>query len=242
MWHRKKIRRRGFTLIELLVVIAIIALLLSILMPALQKVKEQARRIVCASRLKDLGVTIRLYAESNGDWLPPYDNTTSDRDIRNFVGENHGFRWLSKTGQYLNLGHLWTGKYIEDGRVFFCPSPLSQFKYQDYADPVFPTEILGGTTGVRISYSYNPECNGPTYAERYRKYERLSKSKGSMMLLVDLLSPAGITHEKGWNVLHGDGSVNFSISREALAVMQASGADFINADYEAFDEVIELLR
>jgi len=56
--------RKGFTLIELLVVIAIIALLLAIIMPALQKVRHQARRTACAAHLKSCGYAGVLY--SNG--------------------------------------------------------------------------------------------------------------------------------------------------------------------------------
>ncbi len=54
---------RGFTLIELLVVIAIIALLMSILMPALQRVRKQARGVACLSRLKQWGVFFAMYAD-----------------------------------------------------------------------------------------------------------------------------------------------------------------------------------
>jgi prepilin-type N-terminal cleavage/methylation domain-containing protein len=59
--------RKGFTLIELLVVIAIIALLLSILMPGLRRVKEQAMAINCAANVHSLGVAYQGYASSNDD-------------------------------------------------------------------------------------------------------------------------------------------------------------------------------
>lgn len=68
-------RRRGFTLIELLVVIAIIALLLSILLPSLQKAKDSAKAVVCLANLKQQGYALTLYAENNEGWLPQaYDD------------------------------------------------------------------------------------------------------------------------------------------------------------------------
>ena len=66
-------RVKGFTLIELLVVIAIIALLLSILAPALQKVKEQARALVCATHVKSFSLANQLYAhDHDGNVVPGY--------------------------------------------------------------------------------------------------------------------------------------------------------------------------
>jgi len=62
--------KRGFTLVELLVVISIIALLLSILMPSLQKAKEGARAVVCGNNVRQLGMAWRLYAVNNDDWFP----------------------------------------------------------------------------------------------------------------------------------------------------------------------------
>lgn len=87
-------KKRGFTLIELLVVIAIIALLLSILMPSLRKVKEVARQVVCSSNMKQLALGNLVYAAEYDDkvvlamgsnnemWLTTILNYCDDPDIK----------------------------------------------------------------------------------------------------------------------------------------------------------------
>jgi len=81
---------KGFTLIELLVVIAIIALLMSILMPALQRVRRQARSVACLSRLKQWGLYFAMYAEDHdGRFMEGF---TTAQPVAN--------RWVSALGDY----------------------------------------------------------------------------------------------------------------------------------------------
>ncbi|MHC4145259.1 MAG: type II secretion system protein, partial [Planctomycetota bacterium] len=83
-------KRKAFTLIELLVVIAIIALLMAILMPALQRVKRQARTIVCRKNLSQYGLASRMYLDDfDGNF--PYSFTWLYKD----GGRSH--RWHDKS-------------------------------------------------------------------------------------------------------------------------------------------------
>ena len=99
---KMSMRKRGFTLIELLIVISIIALLLSILMPALGKMKEQAKKIICQANLKQLDLAIRLYAQDNRDHLPPA-----------WLGP--GDDWFTHISDYLSSENV-------ESEIYKCPS------------------------------------------------------------------------------------------------------------------------
>jgi len=95
--------KKAFTLIELLVVIAIIALLLSILTPALDRVKAQAKAAICRSNVKQWGVIFMMYAQNNNESFP-----------QNYPGDG-------LTGYDSYWCHA-TLKYYEDPKIRFCPA------------------------------------------------------------------------------------------------------------------------
>jgi prepilin-type N-terminal cleavage/methylation domain-containing protein/prepilin-type processing-associated H-X9-DG protein len=124
-----KTRRSGFTLVELLVVIAIIGVLISLLLPAVQKIRDAANRIKCQNNLKQLGLSLHLYHDSQ-DCFPPGMTLTGTN-----VSDAHssGFTSLLPYLEQDNTYQLYTftqpwfavPNYTAVGievKLFFCPS------------------------------------------------------------------------------------------------------------------------
>jgi prepilin-type N-terminal cleavage/methylation domain-containing protein len=111
----------GFTLVELLVVISIIAMLLAVLMPALSKVREQARTVVCSTNLKNYGPAVAMYAQDNDGKFPTKRWLFSEATVQAGIKTGkclESCRW--HYGVDTPDGDLW--KYIKDKNVNMCPT------------------------------------------------------------------------------------------------------------------------
>ncbi len=128
----KNLKSQFFTLIELLVVIAIIAILASLLLPALNTAREKGRRSVCTSNIKNIYSAELMYTVDSSDYITPI-SPGKDTD------GNSDCYWTNLLSSYLsfkgNTRNLFTANIVPSKSVYFCPSQIPQSQQQGTGTP-----------------------------------------------------------------------------------------------------------
>lgn len=175
MFHRERLNKNGdadgFTLVELLVVIGIIALLISILLPALGAARRQANAIKCATSLREIGNAYQMYAMDNKGWFPaaqiqpPTSNYGATYEVNGIVYPNSGVGayWFNFLAKYVtktkvgveSLNANDTNQQMQRSLIWACPS------WDGYI-----TGSVGGGGYSRVQTGYG--MNGwPTFRPDY---------------------------------------------------------------------------
>jgi prepilin-type N-terminal cleavage/methylation domain-containing protein/prepilin-type processing-associated H-X9-DG protein len=171
-------RKHGFTLIELLVVISIIALLMAIMMPALNRAREQAKKIVCMSNNRTVGLGVVMYTQDSKDWSLPMINDTNQIWFQNnlfstIIGLKG--RPNSVADQYNNALTL--------PDEFMCPS--DNRKPNKGMLETNPGTVLGVSIGLNGTGMWPPQGQGWNY-NHYNglgKYSRIEKPQEKFMFM-----------------------------------------------------------
>ena len=243
---------RGFSLLELLVVMAVTVLLTGLLMPAMAQVRENARRVVCSSNLRQIGMGVITFTDENNDRLPDSFYGAPDRNKRNmmaahrgggpFGSDNRGGAAISGSERmaYENwegLGWLYRWYHVNSPEVFYCPSHVGEHPYERYQDlyPRYRQVDVIATTPIYMNYQY---AGDKDWANEDQPDRRRRLTDENLIIATDgLRTLSDFNHQVGMNVLRGDSSVAWheDPSTHLVRILLATA----DQDYRTIWEIIE---
>ncbi len=237
VWCRTGVAR-AFTLVDVLVTLAVITVLIGILLPSFSMVRESARRVICASNLRQVGLGLNMYAQSSNEWLPPSvflpyanpRNSSAPRPdlmdtLRTSLDEFPDRAW----GQWDGLGLMYQQGILSAPQVFYCPSHPGEHPFSRY-------ERTWAAPEGEIVSNYQYRGIGP------EGQRRLFQIPTDSALVTDTLrSAANLNHKGGFNLLQAGLAVTWyeDLGNEIADIVArtSSGGSSSQAVSDAWDRL-----
>ena len=237
----------GFTLVELLVVIGIIAVLISILLPALSRARQAAQRVACLSNMRQCFVEMRMYANENRDRVP-LGFTWSDKSKTRMVCDTFSSYYAGQpNGWFTVMGYLYVGGFMRSPNIWYCVSetrPTSTFNYKtssandtwnQWPPGNYPSASYSNKS-TSVNYGSRPLVNWPTMGSyspsNLPKIPSLPTmaSLRSVTILAEDISTTGVAarHLTGMNVVCADGAgkwIPYEAFKQNLLLAEAGGGN-----------------
>jgi type II secretory pathway pseudopilin PulG len=212
-------RARGFTIVDILSSIAVIMVLIALMLPSLSTIRESARRVVCGSNVRQIGLGLAMYADDYERFLPPSRFAASSQEAIHQSTLVRAAVPAVATGQsyWDGVGILYEFDYLAAPGVFYCPSHHGDHPFSRYVSrwPNHGTEIVSN------------------YQFRVGESSFLDGSNSNEALVADALrTRADFNHSVGCNFLRRDLSATWYTDSmgEIIAGLPANEAEAQAAD------------
>ena len=203
------LNRRGFSIVELLVVVGIIAVLIAILIPTVARARANALRASCLSNLRQTHAMLLVYSTANRDAVP-----IGYRRTKQF----NSMIWSNTASRFVLFGILYEAGLLDTPDTFYCPAENNpRFMLATPENPWPPGPDGDPTKAVQAGYGFRPEVDlpddlaSPPASMTDFVMPRLQQFK-DRAIVSDLANSSvriATRHERGVNVLYGDGSARF---------------------------------